>query len=407
MEGKKVRIGILTYHKSINYGAFMQCYSLVNKLKKDFPHEEIEVIDYVTKRTYDRYRPTYHNYFSTGSRIKNVIKLLINPRIISQKKALYRAFMSNWKLLPLSNQSWVTDDYQLFLKDIYGKYDIVIVGSDCIWEYIHYPFPNAYFVNRDIGAVKMSYAGSFDRVHYSKMTSDEKNYVKESMHGFSYLGVRDRATEQLLQKLDSTLSYSHNCDPSFVLDLDSLESYKQSVAIKLVEHGIDLKSPIIGVMGGEKLARVVKKNFGGDYQIVSVFYKTKSADGYIEDLEPLEWATIFSFFDLTFTRFFHGSIYSLLNGTPTITIDDWKKEDSSHLTKLEDLYMRLNLSNHLFRVEDLDSTEGIKKIIKAASLLLKIPDKNEIASAIIKESDTYNIFRDRLTQEVLSLKNGK
>ena len=41
-----MKLGILTFHKSINYGAFMQCYALSQRLQRDFPQIEVEVIDY-------------------------------------------------------------------------------------------------------------------------------------------------------------------------------------------------------------------------------------------------------------------------------------------------------------------------------------------------------------------------
>ena len=41
-----MKIGILTYHRAINYGAVLQSFSLVERLKKDFPNESIEIIDY-------------------------------------------------------------------------------------------------------------------------------------------------------------------------------------------------------------------------------------------------------------------------------------------------------------------------------------------------------------------------
>jgi len=49
------KIGILTFHRSYNYGAFMQCYSLSHRLMRDFPQHEVEVIDYATQRVYANY----------------------------------------------------------------------------------------------------------------------------------------------------------------------------------------------------------------------------------------------------------------------------------------------------------------------------------------------------------------
>ena len=40
-----MRIGILTFHRSVNNGAVIQCYSLSKRLQKEFPDADVEVID--------------------------------------------------------------------------------------------------------------------------------------------------------------------------------------------------------------------------------------------------------------------------------------------------------------------------------------------------------------------------
>ena len=42
-----MRIGILTFHKAINYGAYLQAFSLSHKLQEQFPNDTVEIIDYI------------------------------------------------------------------------------------------------------------------------------------------------------------------------------------------------------------------------------------------------------------------------------------------------------------------------------------------------------------------------
>ena len=61
----------------------MQCYSLATKLQKDFPHDKIEVIDYLSEKIFLGYRPSVSNYLklvlirpglrAKGRTIKNLI----------------------------------------------------------------------------------------------------------------------------------------------------------------------------------------------------------------------------------------------------------------------------------------------------------------------------------------------
>lgn len=45
-----MKVGILTFHRPINYGAFLQSFALSNYLKKTFPDEEFEIVDYIAPR---------------------------------------------------------------------------------------------------------------------------------------------------------------------------------------------------------------------------------------------------------------------------------------------------------------------------------------------------------------------
>ena len=44
------KIGILTFHKAINYGAYLQAFSLSERLKKEFSDCHVEIIDYIPQK---------------------------------------------------------------------------------------------------------------------------------------------------------------------------------------------------------------------------------------------------------------------------------------------------------------------------------------------------------------------
>ena len=41
-----MKIGILTHHSINNYGAFLQCWALQEKVKKLFPNDDVYIINY-------------------------------------------------------------------------------------------------------------------------------------------------------------------------------------------------------------------------------------------------------------------------------------------------------------------------------------------------------------------------
>ena len=122
------KIGILTYHKSINYGAFMQCYALSHKLSHDFPEAKVEVINYATDSVFRNYSTSYIDLiFGTKDRnfnkstlqvfklsVAGILKLIIDPKHIVKLTKRKENFEQAWRLLPLSEYSIITDDFNKF-----------------------------------------------------------------------------------------------------------------------------------------------------------------------------------------------------------------------------------------------------------------------------------------------------
>lgn len=411
MNNNCVRIGILTYHRSVNYGAFMQCYSLSQRLIKDYPNAKIEVIDFCTKDVFDRYNPRLATFIfgpkhlrnSLRIQCKNLIKLLLQPEMIKEKKLQYEAFQRNLKLLPLSARTVISNELKCFEDAFDNNYDIIIVGSDAVWEYKTYPFPNPYFMHNNLHAMILSYAASADRMHISIINETEKDYIKQSLLQYNYIGIRDISTEHILDELIPGKKWYHNCDPTAFLDIELLGEYRKSVFEKLKKSGVDFTKPIIGVMAGTYITRVLKRYFGNRCSIVSVYNYNEAADYNLCNLEPLEWSVVFSFFDITFTRYFHGTWLSLKNNTPTIIIDDWNQEDSLHDSKLLDLAKRLNLIEWYFRFKAVKSNEGKNRLFDTAEMILGNKCIVDIQARIIKEKNSYASFNCHLSRLIDSM----
>lgn len=414
----KIKVGILTFHRSINYGAFLQCFSLVSKLNELYGEQiSAEVIDYCPEFEVAKYEPSIKNYIfgsqqnrsSTIGILKNIAKLILTPQIIKQKRQLNNAFIQSYKELKRSEKSWITDDYISFLKEIGECYDIVIVGSDAIWETKVFPFPNAYFLDKSVHAFKMSYAACSGRMDISMYTEDQKRFLADRWNDFSYIGVRDETTENLIHSIDKNISVYHNCDPTITLDFLKYPSLFDKTKCKdiLKKHGIDTDKPIIGLMGGNALGKLIRELFGNKYQIVALYYPNRHADVYIPDLTPFEWACMFSCFFITFTRFFHGTIFSLKNGVPTISVDDWKLVNSNQNSKLKDLLIRLGLEDYYYSDVFAYSNEGKDRIRKAVIKAEQNCQSERIYSALDKERASFNSFSGALESLILRLKEEK
>lgn len=323
-----MRIGILTFHRSYNYGAFMQCFSLVKRLEKEFPGHSIEVIDYSSGRAMDGYEKALEKYNAS------------NRKKVELRN---RCFIRCQEDLPLSKRKIVSDQMDEIVQYMNENYDMVIVGSDAVWNWNVRGFPNAWFL-KDYNGIKMSYAASVHGMTYQYMSKEQKEYVSDALKEFSYIGVRDRTTEEFVRFVNPELECHHNCDPTMFLDLKEVPCDREKLKKKISEYGIDFSKPIIGIMSSDvKYSRNIKKKYAEKAHIVAIYEPNIYADAYIYDLEPYEWANIFSFFDVTVTHFFHGTMLSLVNNTPVIPIEFLNDFSSKNITKIKDLMTRLDL----------------------------------------------------------------
>lgn len=405
-----MKIGILTFHRSINYGAFMQAYALSNRIQRDFPNDKVEIIDYNTQSSLDNYELSVWKYIFKGNNgsallkaktsISRFIGLLKNPRKVKHLKQRNQQFLfSQENYLMLSEGKKVSNDIhelELWLNN--SNYDIIVVGSDCVWEWYQFGFPGPYFLTNNVKCKKMSYAASSDRIYYGDLDEEKVLYLKLCMDEYKYIGVRDISTQKLVETVMCAKAWNHNCDPTVLLDMNSLYDIAlKSVQHKLLKMGVDVSKPIIGVMANNDLARFCKKMFGNEYQIVSLYMPYSFFKYNLIDITVLEWAVVFSLFSLTITNFFHGTLLSLKNGIPTLTFDFWYSIAEDHPTKLFDLYHRLNLKQkHYYTWKKFFSEKELEEIYSNGIKFINEPDVEDIRLALEHEAKSYDSFRDEL-----------
>ena len=391
-----MKIGILTFHRSINNGAVVQCFSLSKRLKEEFPDSVIEVIDYHMPKIEKTYFPSVKNFIDTSSPInalKTILFLVRNPAHINRLKKRFEVFRSSLKVLPLSPKYIFSNEFKDSIDYINKNYDIVIVGSDAVWNYVSRGFPSIYFPNKSINASKLSYSASCYGMDFLSC-EDNREKIGEILSDFKFLGVRDTATEDFVNWSGCGNKPYHTCDPTAFLDVDDLPINVDLLNKKLENKGFDFNKPTIGVMGNKMVVKMVRKFYGKKYQIAALYHPTKGADVQLYDLTPYEWAYIFRYFKITFTTFFHGTMLSLRNGVPAICIT-WVSEFSKkHTSKNLDLLNRLGFSDWHFHTDC--KRINIDNIKQKSDQLLSGQYKDKIIEKMDAEAESFNVFKDAL-----------
>ena len=315
-----MRIGILTYFRNYNNGAFLQAYALSSYLKKLHCEWAVEVVDFQMEK-----EVKFH--------VRNLNN--IQRRMKTEEIAYRENFDNALNNLRLSADKIVTDDpmeLKLFLD---RHYDVVVVGSDEIWKIDSFRgFPTPFWCNFPLeNCLKMSYAAS-SRCNVNKMRQEDIDYIKKALRDFAYIGLRDQTTFDAFKKL-GVENLHINCDPTFTLDV----SYDKEAFVAEMRQRYPLSDKkIIGViMQDERYARKLKEMYGAEYQIVSLYFENRTADISMQELEPFEWVKMIGCCDFVVTQMFHGTVFSVLNGVNFLAVD--REKDGKITCLLRELGM--------------------------------------------------------------------
>ena len=381
-----MRIGVLTFHRAINYGAVMQAYSMVERLKRDFPQDSVEIIDY---------NCAAREWFKLKCPLVFVYRRGLKQAW--QKMCQTRIFNKFVKTLPLS-RNLVWKGNKKVQSYIAAHYDVVVVGSDAVFNWNDLGLPNVYFLADAQGVCKMSYAASAHLQFFDRVTEEQKAYLCKCLTDFQYIGVRDENTKKFVTDVTGGKQTAlHNCDPTVFLQMDFPEMALQR---KLKKHGFDFKKKTVFVMlMHPTYAQYARRYFGEDVQIVALMDGNREADIYLHDLNPFEWAHVLKLGACLITDYFHGTLLSLKNGTPVMSIDASGYCNEQYESKARDILVRrLDIPELYVHADELQGEQGYATFARRLDVILNGFDPQKVKNALQAEADSYNSFCNYLKE---------
>lgn len=394
-----MKIGILTFHRAYNYGAFLQSFALSSELIK--LGYNVEIIDYMPLTLMNGYRPikviekngieTKHPsiYF-----IKNIIFKILNYDYIVKKnsfdKIRNKYIWMDMDKIPVSSENTISDSVDELKKIADNCYDMIIVGSDAVWNDFQTNCPYIYYLDNIECRYKVSYAASAYGMSYEKKSQQQLKRISKNLDMFNLISCRDEYTEREVSKLTNQKVY-HTCDPTLFLNMSIFDEYAGAAKKKLLDAGVDFQKKLIFLMGDRNIGRLLKKLVKNDYMLVGIYNYNQYADVNVPTLTPFEWVASFRYFEFTVTSYFHCSIFSMLNHVPVIGIDKLTAFSIKHKSKLEDLFERLGVKDTYF-TSNIEAEEFAKaiKIVNKRKFDLKWIEALDLA--IINEKKTGKQF---------------
>ncbi|WP_245197336.1 polysaccharide pyruvyl transferase family protein [Labrys sp. LIt4] len=283
------RIGVLTFHRCINYGSYWQARCLVEGLRA-MGHDAVLLDHSSTKANRREWRCALQPQPSSrglgGDRRTHALKT--------------REFFDAFARLPLS-MPFSTEDPGLA-----EEFDIVLVGSDEVWNLRH-PWYGGYpiFYGKGLKTDRLvAYAASFGNHPASDGLPDQWAAL---LANFTAISVRDENSEQLVR---GALGLA----PEVVVDPCLLFP-------SVIDRGpIETETPYVAVYGHGFpkwfAAAAAKWASSSGLRLVSVGYRNDWADAQQIAAGPERFATLMAGATAVVTNFFHGCVFALLNAKP-------------------------------------------------------------------------------------------
>ena len=296
-----MKVGILTFHRSDNYGSALQACALKYYIN-GIEGYDCKVIDYqpaVQKEFYSVYlKPTS---------IKNIVKnfrAFLYRTLLKDRKRGFESFQQGFLDGGISS---ITDE-KVIEKEL-EKYDIIVCGSDQIWNPHSFDFSMEYFAPTYSGK-KIAYAPSSKKAivdDYSNPT-----LVGDAIRSFSHLSVRERNGKELIKQLTGR-DAKVVLDPTLLLDQEDylqFESEYKPDEPYIFFYSIDYNPQVVKMV--ELISKMTKLQVIVIFSSNKTFSVVKSSFKLTKHSAPGDFLSLIKNADLVLTNSFHGTAFSVI-----------------------------------------------------------------------------------------------
>jgi hypothetical protein len=351
--GSPRKIGVLTFHRSINYGSYWQARCLVEGLRAR--GHDVRLLDHDCERV---------RRSELGCALQPELPRRTPRALLKAYAAKARKFAQAVGSLPLSRRFSLDEPRGA------GEYDLIVVGSDEVWNFRHPWYGSEpIFFGDGLNAERLvSYAASFG--NHSAWHGIECDWARK-LERFSRISVRDENSWHLVKS-------GTGREPALVLDpclqFDGLPEAEEAASSSryavVYGHGFPawLRQRVRRWADGKGLA------------LVSVGYRNDWTDDQRLSAGPIEFARAMSGASAVVTNFFHGCVFALLNRKP------WVSSPSDYRAiKIPDLAATIGAQHRLIGEETPDAV---------VHELLEMPVNADVSGRIEELRSKSNAYID-------------
>lgn len=355
------KIGIVTYHKSFNYGALLQ--SIASRYFLTELGYEAYYVDY-----WPRYHQRIYCLFEKE-------KILTWNLYKSFKYLLYRFKMYG----PLRKRynhikRFISAYIEPYCKPVTENFDCIIYGSDQIWrkQPMTGKYNPVYFgINNFHTKRNISYAASMGILPDNEK---DREYIGGLLSHLDKISVREKDLLSLVQSLGCKGEV--NIDPTLLLKKEQWEQLiprTENTRGKYVLHINWIHNSFLE----SEIQKFAKRR---DCKVIEMYQyvNRKETDTFINSANPTEFVNLIRNADFVFTSSFHGLVFSIIANRPfyasfkinasrgssvleTLGLSKYLLLPNSYIDEVYDLpnYNEVNLKLTEYRKKSIDYLKSI------------------------------------------------
>ena len=311
-----LKIGVLTFHRCINYGSYWQARCLVEGLQQRGHYAVL--LDHYSQRI---------NMAEWKCAFQPVLPTAVPPSDYPLYRKKIERFFKAFDSLPLSPR------FRLDQPDEMQEYDVVVVGSDEVWNLFHpwYGKCPLFYGEGLLTERLVTYAASFG--NYSAAWGLAPEWATR-LRNFDAISVRDANSQNIIQN-------AIGLEPELVLD--PCLQFSVEPDGRNLDHLPDTYVAVYGHNFLETFAHQIRQwAKHKDLPLVSIGYRNDWADEQWITADPHDFAHFMTRAEAVATNFFHGCVFALRNNKPFIS-----ETTSYRNNKLQGLMTKVGGEGHL------------------------------------------------------------
>ena len=302
------KVGILTFHRAINYGAVLQTYALQQAIARISPDIDVKVIDYRCPAIESTREPKMASS-RRGFLSSTMLNCLHHPfRVKRQQK--FDTFVQ--RSLSLT-QAYSRDE----LGALNDDFNCLVSGSDQVWNPRITHGDSSFFLDFADGPQRVSYAASFGSVALPEISQP---WARRLLRHLDVVSVREKSAADIVESLNGKRP-SVTIDPTLLLtreDWSTISKLPRNLTGEryILIYNMVSTDHLIGF--ARKLARAT----GCKLRLIGMGFRHNDIS-HVRTVGPDEFIGLFQNAEFVVCNSFHGVAFSINFERPffTETID--------------------------------------------------------------------------------------